>query len=57
MWGGIMFNINSVKTDEARDEIINYLNNGGFAELGIERIDEELIYAKKKYEEFKAIFK
>ena len=54
---GIMFNINSVKTDEARDEIINYLNNGGFEELGIEHIDENLIYAKKKYEEFKAIFK
>ncbi len=54
---GIMFNVNSVKTDEARNNIINYLNSGGFAELGIETIDESLIYAKKKYEEFKKIFK
>ncbi len=53
----IVYNYNSTKTEEAKKEIKSYLEKEGFKKLGIDKIDEDLIYAKVRYEDFKEIFK
>ena len=53
----IVYNYNTTKTDEAKKEILNYLVQGGFKELGINKMDENLIYSHARYEDFKEIFK
>ena len=50
-----IYNYNSTKTDEAKEEIAKYLIKEGIHKLGLENIKEEDIYLKSKYEEFKQI--
>lgn len=51
----IVFNYNSTKTEEAKKNILDYLKKQGLKELGIEKINEDLIYAHERYKEYKEI--
>ena len=53
----IVYNYNSTKTEAAKEEIKTYLEKKKKKKLGIDKIDEDLIYAKVRYEDFKEIFK
>ena len=52
----IVYNYESTKTEEAKKTIVDYLKDNGLKELGIDDINEELIYTNN-YDTFKDIIK
>ena len=53
----IVYNYNTIQTEEGKKLLLDSLKNGDLLELGIDVINENLIYAHQKYQKYKEIMK